>query len=539
MILDDRLDEKYEVIKKVRAGGMGAIYKVRHRLLDEVRIVKTIRRPGTVGLAAERFLREARAAIKLRHPNVANLYDFAVGSQGDAYIIMEYVEGWNLLEILRGYGPPPLALTLEIAHQSLRALAYLHRFKIIHRDISPDNLMLTRDVDGLPLVKLIDLGIVKALEGEDCGLTTAGIFLGKARYGSPEQLGGGAVDERSDLYSFGVVLYELLTGCCPVLGAETAALLAGHRFLPPREFAETDPGGRVPEDLRALVLKALAKRPEKRVASAQDFLLALAAIQERFPLTPGTAEEFWRVLQPVVPEAGRQVPGAERPDEKTRQDISPATLRAWSGGQPPAGEPQPRQLPSLMPPPAALPPPVSGADRDTWAFSLLRFPAAGAALSTHEPHPGQRILLTGSSAVLGLLLLGLWLPRIAEFPGTSSLAALARPALPASPSMQRGDLIVLGGPGIDAPEVKYFPAYAYPIAARGSRRTCSVRVRMLVDEKGRPSEIHIDSRDGSGLGFDATALDAARQVKFFPPLRDGIPGKMWTQLLFFFSEQAP
>jgi TonB family protein len=327
--------------------------------------------------------------------------------------------------------------------------------------------------------------------------------------------------------------------------------MAGHRFLPPREFSETDPRGRVPEDLRALLLKALAKRPEKRIASSQDFLLGLTAIQERFPLTPGTAEEFWRVLQPVVPEAGRQVSSAEKPEEKTRQDISPETLRAWSGDQPPAGEPappQPRRLPSLRPPPAPLPPPGAGGDFDTWAFRLLRFPAAGpetppaacAVLrSTQEPHPGQRILLTGSSAVLGLLLLGLWLPRIAEFPATSSLEALARPVLPASRSMQRGDLIVLGGPGIDAPEVKYFPAYAYPVAARGSGRTCSIRVRVLVDEKGRPSEIHIDSRDGSVLGFDATALDAARQVKFFPPLRDGIPGKMWTQLLFFFSEQAP
>ena len=169
MILrNEQIDGKYEILAKLREGGMGAIYKVRHRLLDEVRVVKVVRpQADSVGEAADRFLREAKAAIQLRHPNVAILHDFAVGDDGTAFIVMEYIEGWNLLEVLNGYGPPPLALTLEIARQSLRALGYLHRQKIVHRDVSPDNLMLTRDVDGHPLVKLIDLGIAKALEGHE------------------------------------------------------------------------------------------------------------------------------------------------------------------------------------------------------------------------------------------------------------------------------------------------------------------------------------------------------------------------------------
>ncbi len=127
-LLNDQIDGKYEILAKLREGGMGAIYKVRHRLLDEVRVVKVIRSSqGDTGQdAADRFLSEAKAAIKLRHPNVAVLHDFAVGSDGQAFIVMEFIDGWNLLEVLNGYGPPPVALTLEIARQSLKALAYLH-----------------------------------------------------------------------------------------------------------------------------------------------------------------------------------------------------------------------------------------------------------------------------------------------------------------------------------------------------------------------------------------------------------------------------
>jgi TonB family protein len=309
-LLNEQIDGKYEILAKIREGGMGAIYKVRHRLLDEVRVVKVIRTQGDPGQeAADRFLSEAKAAIKLRHPNVAVLHDFAVGSDGQAFIVMEYIDGWNLLEVLNGYGPPPVGLTLEIARQSLKALGYLHRHKIVHRDVSPDNLMLTRDVDGHPLVKLIDLGIAKTLEGQG-GLTTTGVFLGKPRYGSPERFGGGGFDARSDLYSFGVVLYELLTGRSPVTGSEPAALMAGHLFRPPLDFAETDPSGRVPAELRALVLKALAKKPEERMASSEEFVWDLTMLQDRFPSTREEMEEVWRALLPL---AAGELPAAAPP----------------------------------------------------------------------------------------------------------------------------------------------------------------------------------------------------------------------------------
>jgi len=307
-----RIEGKYEILGKLREGGMGAIYKVRHRLLDEICVIKLMR-PQLVGdeeLRA-RFLREARLAIKLRHANIAQLYDFTVDEEdGTAFIVMEYISGKTLEDVLAHSGPPPLGLTLEIAQQSLRALGYLHRKGLIHRDISPDNLMITEDAEGQPLVKLIDLGIAKILGGY--GLTQSGTFLGKVRYASPEQFtggGSGAIDARGDLYSFGIVLYELLTGRFPIAGRDPSSLIAGHLFRPPLDFAESDPAGRVPSGLRDVVYRALEKKPGDRFATALDFSRALAPFR-----TPGDAEadEVRRLLSGAPKAAAPAEPAPRR-----------------------------------------------------------------------------------------------------------------------------------------------------------------------------------------------------------------------------------
>ncbi|HKV11929.1 MAG TPA: TonB family protein [Thermoanaerobaculia bacterium] len=581
-LLNEHIEGKYEILEKIREGGMGAIYKVRHRLLDEVRVVKVIRsQADPEGEGGERFLQEARAAIKLRHPNIAVLHDFAIAEDGQAFIVMEFIDGWNLLEVLSGYGPPPVSLTLEIARQSLKALGYLHRHKIVHRDVSPDNLMLSRDVDGNPLVKLIDLGIAKTLEGQG-NLTTTGVFLGKPRYGSPERLSGEGWDERSDLYSFGVVLYELLTGRCPIAGSEPAALMAGHLFRAPLDFAESDPQGTVPPELRRIVLKSLAKKPAERIASAEDFVWELTMLQDRFPLTRKDLDGVWKILLPLAGTASHPVrPGStqDRLDMEFGLDRTPAPRLLTAV---PAPEPEPTRRVAeetrVTPDTIALPRSVAVDLDATWAARPLRKesdPPAPPPAPAEAPPPRSRALLAGVAlVVLGLAGGGIWwglrpkeetpaapapapveeivaAPESAVAPAAIEplpqrepeikKAAVPEKKAPAEPPpplapMEAGALILRGQPGVEPPEVKDLPSYTYPEAAKGSGKKVLLGVEVLVDENGQVIEARVRKEDSSGLGFNEAALEAARKARFFPATRDGIAGKMWADLYFEFAE---
>ena len=271
---------------------MGVVYKVRHVLLDQLNVIKVIR-PQHAGDQdhQQRFLHEARTASRLRHPNIAAIQDFFLDDEGTAYLVMEFIDGITLKDRLFGAGALPQGLALEVARQSLEALSYLHREGYLHRDVSPDNLMLTRDFEGAPLVKLIDLGIAKHLQGET-QLTTTGMFIGKAQYSSPEQIQGSAdLDPRSDLYSFGVMFYELLTGHCPIEGETLSALVAGHLVHPPLSFDVSDPEGTVPAELRKIVLRLLEKKADDRVGTAQELIRRLAPLQERQPVEEGELGE--------------------------------------------------------------------------------------------------------------------------------------------------------------------------------------------------------------------------------------------------------
>lgn len=274
------IEGKYEILQKISEGGMGAVYKVRHRLLDRVRVIKVMRPQ----LAADqemkaRFVREAQLAAGLRHGSIAEIYDFAVEDDGSAYLVMEYIRGITLQDVLQRLGPPDPAFVLDIVVQTLDALGYLHGKGIVHRDLSPDNVMVTRDEEGRPVAKLIDLGIAK-LVGSDAGLTQAGAFIGKVKYASPELFRtkeGIEVDARGDLYSLGLVMYEVLTGTHPFGKHDVSGYIAAHLFQPPIDFAISDPGNRVSPGLRAVVQRCLAKDRDERFASAEDLSVALAA----------------------------------------------------------------------------------------------------------------------------------------------------------------------------------------------------------------------------------------------------------------------
>lgn len=276
-LLSPEVAQTYELLEEMGKGGMGAVYKVRHRVFGEVCVIKVMTAELQQSEALRRrFESEAQKGKQLEHPNIARVLNFFVGGNGNPHLVMEHVDGVNLAEVMRRGKPLDPHTVVAIGTQALAALGCMHSRRLIHRDISPDNLMIAKDAAGQLAVKLIDLGIAKSLEGGAPSYTDTGTFIGKFVYASPEQFGD-PVDGRSDLYSMGVVLYELLTTALPITGTSFSSFAIAHASKPPLSFSETDPHARVPESLRAVVLKALEKLPEKRFQTAEEFAAALRA----------------------------------------------------------------------------------------------------------------------------------------------------------------------------------------------------------------------------------------------------------------------
>lgn len=320
--LRQALEGKYEILYRISVGGMGAIYKVTDRRTSEPRVVKVLRSEHAQERQLRaRFRNEARMAMRLDHPNIARVHDFSVDREGTAYIVMEFIDGVTVEELISKCGPPSIGLAAEIGCQTLEALAYLHGAGIVHRDIASDNVMLAHDDRHSVRVKLIDLGIAK---GEHSGLTATGMFMGKVRYACPELFtpeGGAArLDERSDLYSFGVLLYELLTGVGPIAGDTFSEIVSGHLFHPPLDFAESDEDGRVPEELRAVTLKALEKRPQDRFRSAAEMVDALSPFRQRSVSGGGEITQAIAITATVGPDVGR-VPRVSTTQERLDREF--------------------------------------------------------------------------------------------------------------------------------------------------------------------------------------------------------------------------
>lgn len=279
----ETLDGKYKILDKIGEGGMGEVFRARHLHLDEVRIIK-VTKPDASGGGPEprRFQEEARMATLVRHPNVAALYDFSKLPDGSWYMVWEFIDGITLENWLKRYGPLPVPQALDVAQQVLSGLAQIHAQGIVHRDLSPDNIMLREGPGGRLHAKIIDLGIAKRVAAESLQMTGTGMFLGKLKYCSPEQAGslpsGQTVDARSDLYSFGVVLYEMLTGKAPFESQTPEGYLGKHLHAPPPPLPTSRLPPSVGPGLAAAVQKALAKSRERRFADAGQFAQALSRL---------------------------------------------------------------------------------------------------------------------------------------------------------------------------------------------------------------------------------------------------------------------
>ena len=327
--LQTPLDGKYQILARLGVGGMGEVYKVLHLHLNAIRVVKLMRANIAAEEGAhERFSREARLATKIQHPNVAALYDFSTLDDGSRYMVWEYIEGINLHELIAQNGPLAPRYAAKLAVQALMGLEAIHRAGIGHRDVSPENLMLTRDDEGQERVKIIDLGIAKSSSADD-NKSKTGIFVGKWKYCSPEHLGmlpaGERIDGRADVYSFGIVLYEMLTGVPPFVADTPHAYLMKHASERPKSISDVNPAAIAAPELEALIFRALEKDRNKRYASAREFAQAIDRIAATLPDTPAAPPplpadaELTEAPAPTVVSIQRPAPTvAER-----RADFSP------------------------------------------------------------------------------------------------------------------------------------------------------------------------------------------------------------------------
>ncbi len=263
---------KYEVLGELGHGAMGVVYRARDPIINRLVALKTI----TTGVAddpalLQRFYREAQSAGGLQHPNIVTIYD--MGDAGDLpYIAMELVEGENIEQIIARRAPLPISLKLVYAMQACRAFDYAHKRGIVHRDIKPGNIMVSQD----GVVKVVDFGIARVLE---TSRTQTGMLIGTFAYMSPEQYHGEHADERSDIWSFGVLLYELLAYKRPFTGETPASLMNSICQKEPASLRTLLPD--CPDDLEIVLSKVLRKSPAERCQSMEDLLIELDPISKR------------------------------------------------------------------------------------------------------------------------------------------------------------------------------------------------------------------------------------------------------------------
>ena len=329
-LIGKTFNEKYRIEERLGIGGMGTVYRARHMLIDRPVAIKVLNQRFVEDDAARaRFEREAKAAGRLQHLNAVSVTDFGETSEGYVYIVMELLEGRTLREIVAKEAPLEIARAVSIMLQTAAAVAAAHEAGVIHRDLKPANIFVTQRSDVPAVVKVLDFGIAKLAaetldEEEPKNLTQFGVMIGTPRYMSPEQCSGLTLTPAADVYSLGVIFYEMLTGSVPFSGSSPLAIAVKHSTdlpRPPREIVMS-----IPEDLEWLVLRALEKRPQDRPANAAEFRSELLTIAERLGLEHAAITEV-----PDI-EALRGV-GVESPSGRLVIDINKLReSRAFNSG---------------------------------------------------------------------------------------------------------------------------------------------------------------------------------------------------------------
>jgi serine/threonine-protein kinase len=280
--------DRYEVLCTLGKGGMGVVYRDRDLTLDDIVALKVLRgemlKDDPTHL--ERFKQEIKLARRITHRNVLRTHDFGEAG-GTPYISMEYLEGVTLKDLIKNKGALPVPVGLRIAKQMCQGLEAAHLQGVVHRDIKPQNMLILPETGDL---KIMDFGIarVQAVKAGEAGLTTAGTVMGTPDYMSPEQAQGLPADFRSDIYSLGIVLFEVFTGALPFGGDTLMQIVLSHIRNPPPAPRSVNP--RVPERLEAIILRAIEKDPAQRYQTVGDLLDDLDVVSSQGASTgPATA----------------------------------------------------------------------------------------------------------------------------------------------------------------------------------------------------------------------------------------------------------
>ncbi len=317
------LEGRYTILARLGAGSMGTVYRAKQHAMGREVAIKILRGDRAVDDSAKaRFMREARANSLLASPNTVTVFDFGQSESGEFYLAMELLEGESLGQRLTRVGRLTAAVAVDAARQALRSLGEAHAKGIIHRDLKPDNLFFARVLTSgsTPddsqahdeIVKVLDFGIAKMLDADDPNPmnvveTQAGTVFGTPRYMSPEQAQGKPLDARSDLYSLGVIVYQMLTGRPPFTDNDAVVVMARHIKSTPKRPNEAAPEAMIPKELEDVVMRTLAKDPSERPASAE--ILAgelLTALEAQGAQTSG-------VRASITNAAGIRVPESMRP----------------------------------------------------------------------------------------------------------------------------------------------------------------------------------------------------------------------------------
>ncbi|HWM13951.1 MAG TPA: Stk1 family PASTA domain-containing Ser/Thr kinase [Gaiellaceae bacterium] len=333
-LINTLFDGRYRIVRKLGSGGMANVYLAEDEDLGRRVAIKILNdRYANDDLFIERFRREAKSAAGLSHPNIVSIYDRGE-AEGTYYIAMEVIEGRSLKELILTRGALPIDTAIGYAKQLLEALRFAHRHGIIHRDIKPHNVLVSADQHvkaNEPRLKVTDFGIARHGASQ---MTEAGSIMGTAQYLSPEQARGAPVTAASDLYSAGVVLYEMLTGKVPFTGDSAIEIAMKHVNELPQPPSKLRP--EIPPELDQIVLRALAKEPEDRYQTADEFVEDLERVEAGLPISRATATAATALLVAPVGDA-TEVLSAESPTRVVAPPPSAPTTPRRPPTYPPAG----------------------------------------------------------------------------------------------------------------------------------------------------------------------------------------------------------